>query len=110
MGDGFTLNKAHKQYLENLELWNYVQALDAYTDDLEDELSERQTSTEANNNADTTQLIIGDISGSLLNAKRLLYSKLLEIIHEDDYKGNEIEIMYQLSIDKDIQRLLTKKQ
>ena len=35
MGDGFTLNKAHKQYLENLELWNYIQALDAYCDELE---------------------------------------------------------------------------
>ena len=35
MGDGFNLNKAHKQYLDNLELWNYVQALDKYADDLE---------------------------------------------------------------------------
>jgi len=35
MGDGFTLNKAHRQYLDNLELWNYVQALDAYCDELE---------------------------------------------------------------------------
>lgn len=42
MGDGFTLNKAHKQYLENLELWNYVQALDAYCDSLESKLSEGQ--------------------------------------------------------------------
>ena len=35
MGDGFTINKAHKQYLENLELWHYIQALDAYCDELE---------------------------------------------------------------------------
>ena len=41
MGDGFTLNKAHKQYLENLELWRYLQALDAYCDELEMEESER---------------------------------------------------------------------
>ena len=32
MGDGFTLDKAHKQYLENLELWNYIQAQDKYID------------------------------------------------------------------------------
>ena len=35
MGDGFALDKAHKQYLENLELWNYIQALDKYCDELE---------------------------------------------------------------------------
>lgn len=46
MGDGFTLNKAHMQYLENLELWNYVQALDAYTDDLEEQLSKQQVNYE----------------------------------------------------------------
>jgi hypothetical protein len=40
MGDGFTLDKAHKQYLENLELWNYVQALDKYCDELEKLLSD----------------------------------------------------------------------
>ncbi len=37
MGDEFTLDKAHKQYLENLELWNYVQVLDAYVDELEEQ-------------------------------------------------------------------------
>ena len=37
MGDEFTLDKAHKQYSENLELWNYVQALDVYADYLERE-------------------------------------------------------------------------
>jgi hypothetical protein len=42
MGNGFTLNKVHKQYLENLELWNYVQALDDYCDSLESKLSEVQ--------------------------------------------------------------------
>lgn len=35
MGDGFKLDKAHKMYLNNLELWNYIQALDAYCDELE---------------------------------------------------------------------------
>ena len=38
MGAGFTLNRAHRQYLENLELWNYVQALDKYVDELEDKI------------------------------------------------------------------------
>ena len=40
MGDGFTLEKAHKQYLENLELWNYTQALDTYCDELESKISD----------------------------------------------------------------------
>ena len=39
MGDGFTLNKAHEQYLNNLELWNYTQALDEYASNLEDSLA-----------------------------------------------------------------------
>ena len=37
MGDGFTLDKAHKQYSEDLELCNYIQALDKYADYLERE-------------------------------------------------------------------------
>ena len=40
MGDGFTLNKAHKQYLDNLELWNYIQALDKYIDYLETDITQ----------------------------------------------------------------------
>ena len=40
MGDGFFLNKAHEQYLNNLELWHYVQTLDAYCDELESKLNE----------------------------------------------------------------------
>lgn len=47
MGDGFTLDKAHKQYLENLELWNYVQALDAYCDELESKTCDCNTVPDA---------------------------------------------------------------
>lgn len=39
MGDGFKLDKTHKMYLNNLELWNYIQALDEYCDNLESKLA-----------------------------------------------------------------------
>ena len=38
VSDGFKLNKAHKMYLNNLELWKYIQALDEYCDYLESKL------------------------------------------------------------------------
>ena len=62
MGDGFTLDKAHKQYLHNLELWNYIQALDVYIDYLEEKLSERQSSTEVNEQHENKALHIANVS------------------------------------------------
>ena len=46
MGDGFTLEKAHKQYLDNIELWNYVQALDKYCDYLLTECDSQKPTSE----------------------------------------------------------------
>lgn len=42
MGEWFDLKKAHKVFVNN-SLWGYVQALDAYADDLEMKLSEQQS-------------------------------------------------------------------
>ena len=39
MGNDFTLGKAHKQYLNNIKLWNYIQSLDKYIDYLESDIN-----------------------------------------------------------------------
>ena len=59
-----TLVEVAETYNKAPNLFKYAQALDMYIDDLEDKLSEQQTPTEANNDAETKQLIIGDVSGS----------------------------------------------
>lgn len=59
MGAGFTLKKAHKMYLNNIELWNYIQALDKYCDELESKLCE------GNSDSDTSDsLHFADVSFS----------------------------------------------
>jgi len=40
LGDGFVLDKKDKQYLDNIEIWNYIDAINAYVYDLESKIEQ----------------------------------------------------------------------
>jgi hypothetical protein len=58
LGDGFDLQKAHEAYLNNIELWNYIQALDAYCDELDEVWNEAIKAAAENAKTKNTQVMV----------------------------------------------------